>query len=116
MQKIDQIIAQLGHETLLKRCRFRRWNRQQRKRNKRGPFYHEFLISDIARWDLEHGGGEVQGNLVTFPRGTRVFQNIRGPVYLLPNGHSLARGHRFELLASGVYPSNYLQQCPFAGR
>lgn len=107
MNEIDQMIAQLEQETLVKRCQFRRWNRQQRKRNKRDSFYHQFLVSDFARQDIERASGEVQGNLVTFPKGTKVFQDIRGPVYLLPNDHSVARGHRFELLSSGVYPSNF---------
>ena len=103
MEEVGQMIAQLERETLLKRCRFRRWNRHQRKQNKRGQFYHEFLASDGAQWTIEHAGGTVQGNLVAFPRGTSVFQNMLGPVYLLPDGHSVTRGYRFELLASGIY-------------
>ena len=107
MEKIDQMIAQMKRETMIKCCRFRRWNRQQRKQNKRGPFYHQFLVSDIAVRSIERAGGKVEGNLVIFPKGTQVFQNILGPVYLLPTYQSVARGHRFELLASVSYPSYY---------
>jgi hypothetical protein len=107
MDEIDQMIAQMKQETITKRCRFRRWNRQQRKQNKRGPFYHQFLVSSIAVGSIERAGGKVEGNLVTFPKGTQVFQDILGPVYLLPTKQSVARGHRFELLASVSYPSYY---------
>ena len=97
-------------DTLIKRCLFRRWNRQQKKNNKRGPFYHQFLVSELLPRNLEVVGGSVQGTLVMFPKGTHVFQNIRGPVYLLSNGNSFTRGHRYELNLSGWYPMYYWEQ------
>ena len=93
MDELDY--SMMKQAILVKQCRFRRWNRQQRKR---GSFYHEFLVSESARNVIERGGGSVKGNLITFPKGTRVFL---GPVYLLPDGHSVRRHHRFDLVASG---------------
>jgi hypothetical protein len=97
-------------DTLIRRCRFRRWNRAQRKHHKRGPFYHLFLVSELLPRALLEVGGSIQGNLVTFPKGTHVFKNIRGPVYLLSNGNSFTRGHRYELNLSSWYPSYYWEQ------
>ena len=110
MRELDRMIAEGKRDTMIKRCRFRKWNRAQRKHNKRGPFYHQFLVSEFVSSQLERVGGKVEGNLVTFPYGTHVFQNICGSVYLLSNGNSFARGHRFTLNASVWYSSYYWEE------